>query len=298
MAAGERGRGGGHHRAGIPVRGVRHLVCLPDVRGAAAVPDVPAPGVRVVGVLHDGDGRYVTADGSAAEGKDGGHRLVGPVRGPAGGLASAVRRVEGLAAVVAAVRRRGASDLRVLRLVPLPVPGEDAAVVITSVETIPVRVPVRPELAITSRPRRVAHRVAVPAGEAAYRRGAGRSRRGVVYAAMVRRGSGHGGTFYQHVLRPGADRPRPDQDRRGEPGRVPVGRRQPVHQVGSRNGPVGLGRKGGGPAGLRTARRQGARVRSDEVVGVRPAAGGRRGHRPLGARPGFHGDEGESRPRR
>src|SRR4051794_289449 len=52
--------------------------------------------------------------------------------------------------MVAALRRYRAGDLWLLSVVPFPVPGRPAVMRITSVETIPVRVPIKPELAIKS----------------------------------------------------------------------------------------------------------------------------------------------------
>src|SRR5262249_10176515 len=57
---------------------------------------------------------------------------------------------ERLATLVVVVRRHRAGDLRIFPLVPIPIPCGHAVVKITRVETIPVRVPIKPELAIKS----------------------------------------------------------------------------------------------------------------------------------------------------
>ena len=216
---------------------------------------------------------------AAAAGEDRRHHLVGrgmPRCRPTN--SAPLLRPEGLAALVAAVRRRGTGDLRFLPLVPSSVPGEHAAVKITSVETIPIRVPIKPELAIKSG--RGGSHTTSPFLLVKLHTDDGLvgARRGVVHASLVGRGPGVGGPFHQHIFRSGTRGPGPNAIDEWSTRRVPVGRGQLFHQGRRGDGTLGFGRQGGGQARLRASRRQGARIGRHEVVGLgstRPTSGRR-----------------------
>ena len=167
---------------------------------------------------------------------------------------------------------------------------------ITHIETIPVRVPIKPDACHPRRPRLIALRVAVSACEDSYGRRHCRHGRGVVHRKVERRGPGHGAHLIRTYLEPLLRGARPIQSKGCHQSQARLCR-ELFHQGGRGDGAVGHRGKAAGSRSINCSEARCATSSRPNGPCLGSSPSKPPPQRAMGGGAGVQGDEGQGRHR-